>query len=50
MPATATLTRRCELCRRVTRHEELTGDSGRQPAGKRVLICDTCGYVTTPAR
>ncbi len=50
MSATVLERRLCATCQRKTPHEELRGDSGRQPAGRRVMICDVCGYVTTPKR
>lgn len=42
--------RLCACCRRTTPHEEMRGDNGRQLKDRRVLVCDVCGYVTTPRR
>lgn len=50
MSSTTLEVRLCAACKRRTPHEELRGDNGRQLADRRVMVCDVCGYVTTPRR
>ncbi|PSL08157.1 hypothetical protein CLV30_101124 [Haloactinopolyspora alba] len=46
--STKILTRQiCLSCQRRTPHEELRRDDGTHVPGKTILVCETCGIVTT---